>query len=394
MRIHFVHVRSRHAHAVPLLLIPPFPLTNLSLAQLVQPLSNPEDTDGAQPFHLVIPSIPGLGFSDAFTSVGDGEHSLLLQTAELFNTLMLRLGYKSYIASATGGGRESPAGIDYHLARLIGEAWGENCLGVHLINPLADRPRLRKEPLGWIKLSVASFFHASIFGYEAEDFAALRESKKASRAKRFLLSSDTKRLSFSKKLDSCGAAGMVGLREPNTLAYALCDSPVGLLSWVCSVLRRSSPSHALTQTEIIDLAQLAWLPGPEAGMRFWASTVSEAEESKRKKGKPARVSITVFGTDGVDDYVCPAWVGAKHEVVFAQRLSGNVGLLAWEKTGIVVEGIRGLFQEVAKREPRLNDQVLEEAVVEQLNDTITEGDEQTSMQLDVESPDTIVAVQR
>jgi hypothetical protein len=101
---------------------------------------------------------------------------MLVSTAEVFNTLMLRLGYEFYLASGTGSGNGSPACIDYHLARLVGELFPENCLGVHLISPPLEQPRLRSEPWMWMKFVVAKFFHAPIFGYEAEDFAALRES--------------------------------------------------------------------------------------------------------------------------------------------------------------------------------------------------------------------------
>ncbi|KAL3423035.1 epoxide hydrolase [Phlyctema vagabunda] len=395
LRIHFIHVRSPHAHAIPLLLIPPFPLTNISLAALIKPLAEPESPTSTQPFHVVIPSMPGLGFSDAFSGYSDGKQTVLAQTAEIFNSLMVRLGYGTYIASATGGGRESPVGIDYHLACLIGEAWSENCQGVHVINPLVERPRLRREPLGWIKLSFASFFQARIFGYEAEDFAALRESHKMSQARKATKHINERTpMPKSSMGNICGAAGMLGLREPNTLAYALCDSPAGLMSWVCSALRRASPNHHLSETDIIDVTQMTWLPGPEACMRLWASAVSEVEELRTKKHRRSKLAITVFGCHGDDGYVCPAWVASKHDVVFVQRPGGRAGLLAWDNKEVIISGIQGLARELEKTRGRIKVAPLEQVVVDRSDETIFEEgepDSESDYHFDGEIPDTTSA---
>ncbi|PMD52871.1 alpha/beta-hydrolase, partial [Hyaloscypha bicolor E] len=322
LRIHFLHIKSPHKHAVPLLLLPAFPLTNLSLTPLFAPLTHPKSPTSTQPFHLVVPSIPGLGFSDAFQC----ENGLLEKTAEVFDTLMRRLGYEFYIATATGSGRESPSEIDYHLAGIVGEKFPGSCLGVHLLEPCVERPRFGRETWGWAKFALARFFHMSLFGYQEADWVALREMGTAG---------------------GYGAVGMVGLREPNTFAYALCDSPVGLLSLVCSAMRRKSPQHSLTRPEIIDVTQLAWLPGPEGAARFWAAAVKEVGVLEKQKRTRGRVAVTVFGSDGVDgDYVCPAWANAKHDVVFAQRAAGKSGLSPWERTDVLIAGIRGLAREI------------------------------------------------
>lgn len=158
LRIHFLHLKSPHKHALPLLLLPTFPLTNLSLTPLFTPLANPSSPTSSQPFHLIIPSLPGLGFSDAFQC----SDFLLQKTAGLCDALMQRLGYTAYLASATGAGRESPAGIDYHLLRILGEEYPQSCLGVHLIEPCVGAPTLRKQPVGWMKFAVAKFFRKSV----------------------------------------------------------------------------------------------------------------------------------------------------------------------------------------------------------------------------------------
>ncbi|KAH8591047.1 Alpha/Beta hydrolase protein [Bisporella sp. PMI_857] len=373
LRVHFLHIKSPHKNAVPLLLIPSFPLTNLSLIPLFQNLTHPEDPASTQPFHLVVPSIPGVGFSDAFSK----SEGLIKSTAEIFNVLMGRLGYEFYIASSTGSGRNSPSGIDYHLTRLLGEDFPESCLGIHLLEPPLQSPSLR-QLLAWGKFALAKFFHVELFGYKEEDFKALRISQ-ASQTK------PKKKKSWSERVRGTGygSVGMVGLREPNTLAYGLCDSPVGLLSLVCSTLRKQNATHRLSQEEVIDITQLSWLPGPEAGLRFWAAAEKEAGSLTSTKRR-SRAGITVF-EDAQEGYVCPAWGSSRHEVVAAHRVDGRAGLIVWERPEVVVAGIRGLAREVLRLDGRLTAKVLETVVV-----STPEAEEQ-GIQLDVETPDTIVA---
>ena len=397
LRIHFLHIKSPYKHAVPLLLLPAFPLTNLSLTPLFAPLTHPQSPTSTQPFHLVVPSIPGLGFSDAFQC----ENGLLEKTAEVFDTLMRRLGYEFYIATATGSGRESPSEIDYHLARIIGEKFPGSCLGVHLVEPCVERPRFGRETWGWAKFALAKFFHVSLFGYQEGDWVALRESVKVAKQTENgrRINDEERPLLKVGTAGGYGAVGMVGLREPNTFAYALCDSPVGLLSLVCSAMRRKSPQHSLTRPEIIDVTQLAWLPGPEGAARFWAAAVREVEVLEKQKRTRRRVAVTVFGSDGVDrDYICPAWANAKHDVVFAQRATGKSGLSPWERTDVLIAGIRGLAREIDLLDSRLRvrplDPVIiaEEAISEEAEEDAPVEGGGHGMQLDVESPDTVVAV--
>jgi hypothetical protein len=339
---------------------------------------------------------------------------MLEETAEIFDTLMKRLGYEFYLASSTGSGVDSPAHIDYHLARLMGDKFPDSCLGVHVLGPPLQKPSLATSPLQYLKFGFARFFHAPLFGYAAEDFAALRESVKAAKKdKGILRSQEHTPVPARAKGSVYGVVGMVGLREPNTLSYALCDSPVGLLSLVSSVLKRRNPAHKLEKEDIIDVTQLAWLPGPEAAMRFWAGAVSEVEEMQvaKARGKRSKVAVTVFGADGVgeEEYACPAWGEGRHEVVFSQRVNGRAGLVAWEREDVIIAGVRGLASAVAKVDQRLRLGELEEVVVgDNAEDAIVEevevqaegelevGDEhgnEHGMQLDVESPDTVVAVE-
>jgi pimeloyl-ACP methyl ester carboxylesterase len=378
VRVHFVHVRSENRDAVPLLLIPSFPFTNLSLKDgLVKGLG--------EEFHVVVPSVPGLGFSDAFVSEGN----VLEWTAGIFDKLMARLGYESYIVSAMGSGKDSAAGIDYWIPRLMGERFEDRCLGVHLLDPIVEAPTFVGEPWMWVKWRVAKFFHAAWWGYEEADWKALGELERRRKIER--REGEEAPLLPRREVTGYGAVGMVGLRELNTFAYALCDSPVGLLSLVCSALKRKGPKHELSKTEIIDVTQLAWLPGPEAGFRFWTAAVKGVELLKKEKSVRSRVAVTVFGADGSDSdgYTCPAWASRHHNVVFAQRATGRAGLLAWERAEVLIAGIRGLARAIEAVDGRLKARPLEEVVVlgeEAIPEETGDNSETHSIQLDVESP--------
>ncbi|OIW30295.1 alpha/beta-hydrolase, partial [Coniochaeta ligniaria NRRL 30616] len=377
VRLHFIHIRSPHANAIPLLLIPPFPFCNLSLGHLVTPLTEPEDAANEQPFHLVIPSLPGLGFSDPLPN----NTPIIFTCAEVLNTLMSRLSYPHYLATNSGAASMSPAEIDWKLVNTLATHYPDSCLGTHFISPPLAAPKIHEAPWEWTKWSLANFFHAGILGYSDDDFVALGrtyESWSTSGGGR-------KRPPTPQQF----GLNKLGLREPNTLAYALCDSPTGLLVFVMKALRTLGPRTNFTPEQIVTLTELAWLPGPEYAMRFWAHCATHDEEEEKDKttkktgaqaAKP-RVAITVFtggkdytptaavsGSEGAvgteagdveltalppplptDDkqkYVCPAWGNAHYNVVHTQRVAEKPGLLAWERPEVIAAGVRGLAKEV------------------------------------------------
>lgn len=351
LRLHFIHVRSSRPGAVPLLLVPPFPFTNLSLAHLIEPLVNPSGDGNAssqQAFHLVIPSLPGLGFSDALPN----NVPAISSTADMFNSLMLRLGYDHYLVTNAAPGTTSPAEIDHKLVSFLASCYSAHCLGAHLIAPPLPQPTLKQNPVEWAKWSVASMLRRDLFGYKAEDFSQMSRPDASSSLIR----------------------NSVELGEPNTLAYALCDSPTGLLVQVIKNLRTHAPRKEFTQTEVLDFTQLSWLPGPEAALRYWASCSENPEPVKSTQAsRRPRVAITVFqhpedttveaatsvaitavkGPPLVPSYTCPAWANPKYQVLHTIRAAGKPGLLAWERPEIVADGARKLAAGVLKLDKRL-----------------------------------------
>jgi pimeloyl-ACP methyl ester carboxylesterase len=338
-------------------LIPSFPFTNLSFGHIIKAFTDPEDATANQPFHLVIPSLPGLGFSDALPN----NTPVIFNTAEFLNTLMSRLEYAHYLVTNVGSGSASPAEIDWKLANYLSTQHPDSCLGTHFISPPLDQPKLQEAPIEWAKWSIASLFQVPMLGYSSEDFSALER---------------TRPVKPSKKSPTPAQLGLnqFGLREPNTLAYALCDSPTGLLVFALKSLRMLGAKREFTPTELIDFTQLAWLPGPEAAMRFWAHCALHPETIAKKLPSKPKVAVTVFLGDepGVpetrpddaeahnpvkledkDGYACPSWANAKYHVVYTHRAAGKSGLLAWERPELIAAGVRGLAKEVMKLDARL-----------------------------------------
>ncbi|KAI1853798.1 hypothetical protein JX266_001782 [Neoarthrinium moseri] len=365
IRAHFIHIPSSHSNALPLLLIPSFPFTNLSFGHILKSFTEPEDAATNQPFHVVIPSVPGVGFSDALPN----NIPVISTTGEMFNSLMSRLNYPRYLVTNVGSGSASPAEIDWQLANYLVSEHPDSCLGAHFISPPLAQPKLQEAPLEWAKWSIASFFQVPILGYQSEDFSALERSRPPKK---------------SKKPSAPAQFGLnqLGLREPNTLAYALCDSPTGLLVFALKSLRLLAPKRDFTPTDIITFTQLAWLPGPEAAMRYWAHCLQHPESFAKKLPSRPKIAITVFlGDEPVevaaqggetgepapassptvledkDGYACPSWANSRYNVVYARRAAGKAGLLAWERPELIVDGIRGLAKEVLRLDPRLRQAV-------------------------------------
>lgn len=97
----------------------------------------------------------------------------------MFNALMLRLHYFSYIASNTGSGVTSPAYIDYHILRNLAVNHAENCLGIHAISPPLSHPMFLSASWQWLKFRFARFFYANIFVYTSSDFYSLSTNNKS-----------------------------------------------------------------------------------------------------------------------------------------------------------------------------------------------------------------------
>jgi pimeloyl-ACP methyl ester carboxylesterase len=230
LRVHFLHVRSRHENALPIILTHGWPGSVIEFHKIIGPLTDPaaHGGDPADAFHVVAPSLLGYGFSDKPAELGYGVDRMAAMWAEL----MKRLGYSRWVAQ---GGDWGAA-----VTTRIGANEPEGCVGIHL-NLVAVQP-------------------------PEEALANPDEDEK-----RMLAA-----VQYYYDWDS-GYAKQQGTR-PQTLGYGLTDSPAGQAAWIYEKLwswtdNQGSPEDVFTLDEMLDNIMLYWLPAAAAssGRLYWES---------------------------------------------------------------------------------------------------------------------------
>ena len=212
--IHFLHLRSPRADAVPLVITHGWPGSVIEFMGVIEALANPPA--GELAFHVVAPSLPGFGFSGKPTEAGWGVPKIAMAWAEL----MQRLGYSRWVAQ---GGDWGSA-----VTTAIGVIKPEGCLGIHLNMPIG-----RPEPADLENPSPA----------EQKALAALKHYQDWDSG-------------YSKQQST----------RPQTVGYGLVDSPVALAGWILEKMwawtdNQGSPYDALSRDAILDNLMLYWLPG-------------------------------------------------------------------------------------------------------------------------------------
>ena len=223
--VHFAHIRSPHPGALPLLVTHGWPGTFAEFEDIVEPLTRPADP--ADAFDLVCPSLPGFGFSDRPTRTGYGVERI----AALWAELMARLGYERYAAH----GGDFGSFVSAHL----GASDPEHLAGIHLTMPFAPAPA---EPVELDERDLAGLAALTEFGRAETGYSAIQSTK------------------------------------PQTLAYALTDSPAGQLAWIAEKYygwsnHGGSPEKAIPQDRLLDAASIYWLTGTAASSArlYWES---------------------------------------------------------------------------------------------------------------------------
>src|SRR5216684_4367605 len=215
--IHFIHVRSKHENALPMILTHGWPGSVLEFLQVIAPLTDPTAHGGKaeEAFHVVIPSLPGFGFSDKPTEPG----WRLPRIANAWAALMARLGYSHYVAQGGDWG----AGVTSWMARQR----PSGLAAIHLNLPILFPPP--PPPPG---------------GYTAEEQRALAQLGKYAS-------------------DAMAYASIQGTR-PQTLGYGLADSPTGKAMWIYEKFQgwsdnKGDPAEAISVDRMLDIISLYWL---------------------------------------------------------------------------------------------------------------------------------------
>ncbi|GAA3065613.1 epoxide hydrolase [Pseudonocardia yunnanensis] len=305
--IHFLHVRSRHENALPLIITHGWPGSILELLNVIAPLTNPTAHGGRaeDAFHLVIPSLPGYGFSGKPTGPGWGPDRI----ARAWATLMKRLGYDQYVAQ---GGDWGSAVTD-----MLARHRAEGLLGIHVNLPSV------------LPADVAKVLHdgdPAPTGLSDEERAAFDG------------------LNTFFQLGTGYSAIMV--TRPETVGFALADSPTGLAAWMYDKIAAWTysggiPERSLTLDEILDEITLYWLTNTasSSAQLYWenkASTFIAANVSV-----PA--AITVFPGE---IYQAPrSWAEQSyHNLYYYSRVDKGGHFVAWEEPQLFSTEIRTAFR--------------------------------------------------
>ena len=228
--IHLLHVRSRQADALPLVMTHGWPGSIVEFLKVIGPLTDPaaHGGDPADAFHVVCPSLPGYGFSDKPERCGWGVERI----AAAWTELMARFGYERYGAQGSDWGTS----VSVHIAQRD----PDHVAGIHLMPPLAP-----PDPATFDDLTDAE--RAALASLEqAAEWESGYSTEHATR--------------------------------PQTIGYALADSPVALCAWIVEKFWAwtdcgGHPENVVTRDELLDNLMLYWLPrtGASSARLYWES---------------------------------------------------------------------------------------------------------------------------
>jgi pimeloyl-ACP methyl ester carboxylesterase len=308
--IHFIHVKSQHENAMPLIMTHGWPGSVIELLETVGPLTDPTKYGGtaADAFHLVLPSLPGYGFSSEPTELGWDSGRIAQAWAEL----MKRLGYTRYVAQ--GGD------VGALVSDVMGRQAPQGLLGIHL-NLLAGAPFIVDHLPKTSEQERAA--HAALATFMTDGFGYFQEQ----------------------------------VTRPQTIGYSLLDSPIGLAAWmldhdtdsynkISRVFVEGKPVGNLTREGIVDNITLYWLTGTGASAARWYWETGRA--GARAAGQaPLPVKVPV-GFTAFPGEIFPAprsWVEVAYPgLAYYNQVERGGHFAAWEEPALFVSELRAAFK--------------------------------------------------
>ena len=312
--IHFIHVRSKHEHALPLIVTHGWPGSIIEQLKIIDPLTNPTAHGGSasDAFDVVIPSLPGYGFSGKPTAPGWDVPRIV----RAWVTLMKRLGYTRFVAA--GGDVGAQVGDE------LGVQAPPELLGIHTNMP------------GTVPADISralSFHEPAPAGLSAEERHAWDQ------------------LDFFYK-KGLGYANEMSLR-PQTL-YGLADSPVGLAGWILDHDDRSykliarvfdGQSEGLTRDDIVDNITLYWLTNTavSSARSYWDYSATAKKGFFDVKGATIPVAVSAFPDE---IYTAPrSWAEKAYpKLIHYNKLPKGTHFAAWEQPQFYSEEVRTSFR--------------------------------------------------
>ncbi len=293
--IHFIHARSPHASAMPLLITHGWPGSIVEFHKVIEPLTNPTAFGGRaeDAFHVVCPSLPGFGFSGKPTSTGWNRERI----AKAWAVLMARLGYARY--GAQGGDWGSGVTAD------LGHLDAVHCAGIHITLAMGTAPQTDGEPTPEEQRALAGMAHYKQWdsGYSIQQAT-----------------------------------------RPQTLAYGLADSPAGQAAWILEKFWawtdcNGHPENLFTRDELLDNVMLYWATNSAASSArlYWESF---GKRSKALVSVPT--GVAVFPKEivtPVRHWMAPRFTNITHW----NEMPRGGHFAAFEQPGLFVDEVRTFF---------------------------------------------------
>jgi pimeloyl-ACP methyl ester carboxylesterase len=309
--VHFIHVRSSHEDAKPLIMTHGWPGSVIEQIDTVGPLTDPTAHGGSpdDAFHLVLPSLPGYGFSSRPTELGWNLDRVARAWAELMN----RLGYTRYVAQ----GGDVGAGVTDAMGRL----GPEGLIGIHtnLLVPALNDPAALPADTEQERAALAAIktFQTSGNGYFVEQAT-----------------------------------------RPQTIGYALLDSPVSLAAWmidhdtdayykISGAFVDGLPSGNLTRDNILDNVTLYWLTGTgaSAARSYWEAYGPDAPGAGQAPPLDVRIPVAFTTFPGEIWQTPRSWVEKSYsDVVYFNEVDKGGHFAAWEEPELFASELRSAFR--------------------------------------------------
>ena len=300
--IHFIHQRSPHPQARPLLITHGWPGSIVEFHKVIEPLVNPtaHGGDAADAFHVICPSLPGFGFSGKPAETGWGVERI----AAAWATLMARLSYGNYFAQ---GGDWGSA-----VTRAIGVQDSAHCDGIHITLAMGTRPKVEGEPTEQEQQAMAGIKH-----YRDWDSGYARQQS----------------------------------TRPQTLGFGLADSPAGQAAWILEKFWAwtdcdGHPENILTRDELLDNVMFYWATNSatSSARLYWESF---GKDRSRGRSQPGPVGVPVGVAAYPKEIVVPVrkWMEADFPDIrhFAVQAKGG-HFAAFEQPQAFVADLRTYFR--------------------------------------------------